>query len=83
LWRRLRGDVLSLLHAAGLCARLMRQVPDAALRRAYAGQLWRVVTTRPEPKVLRAYVIRCAMHYHYHALARSLAGERGRVVNSI
>jgi radical SAM superfamily enzyme YgiQ (UPF0313 family) len=81
-WRRLREEAVSLLQAAGLYTRLMRGVSDAELRREYTRRLWRMAKLRPEPKVLRVFAIRCVMHYHYHILARMLAGRQGPLVNS-
>jgi hypothetical protein len=60
----------------------MRKVPEAALRREYTRRLWQLLKARPEPHILRIYAIRCAMHYHFLALAEKLAGGRDPIVNS-
>jgi radical SAM superfamily enzyme YgiQ (UPF0313 family) len=79
-----RADALAALQGFALSARLLRKVPEPELRREYGRRLWRAFATRRSPALLRLYAVRCAMHYHFHTLARSLAaGRGGRVVNSI
>ena len=48
--------------------RLMWGVPDKALRREYRKRMWRVLKRRPEPIILRLYALKCAIHYHLHAM---------------
>jgi hypothetical protein len=78
---RLRTNSLILAQVAALYAQLMRMVAEAGLRREYS-RLWQVLRTRPEPKVLRVHLVRCAMHYHFQTLARQLADDHGPIVNS-
>jgi radical SAM superfamily enzyme YgiQ (UPF0313 family) len=80
-----RADAPAALQALALSARLLRKVPEPELRRQYARRLWWALATRRSPALLRLYAVRCAMHHHFHMLARSLAaaGQGGRVVNSI
>jgi radical SAM superfamily enzyme YgiQ (UPF0313 family) len=81
-WARLRSAAAELLASAVLCWRLMRRIPDARLRREYAGRLARVLRLRPEPWVLLAYALKCAAHYHYHTMARQMADGTTPVYNS-
>jgi radical SAM superfamily enzyme YgiQ (UPF0313 family) len=66
--KRLMTNALFLAQATGIFLRLMRNVPDATLRREYRKRLWRVLRLRPEPVVLRLYALKCAIHYHLHTM---------------
>ena len=80
-WRRLAADAALLAQATLVLARLLRRVPEPALRREYARRCWRVARARRDPFLLLAYAVRCAMHHHFRLLARGLASSP--VVNSI
>jgi radical SAM superfamily enzyme YgiQ (UPF0313 family) len=67
-WQRLKMNGLWLAHALAIFLNLMWRVPNAALRREYRRQMWRVIRRRCEPIVLRDYVIKCALHYHLHVM---------------
>lgn len=69
-------------QALGLFARLMRGVPDPALRREYRRRVWGLVKVRRDPAVVLGYVILCAVHYHAHTMARGIALGTTRVYNS-
>jgi radical SAM superfamily enzyme YgiQ (UPF0313 family) len=81
-WRRLRAGAVEVVRAAVLYARLMRAVPQPALRREYRRRLAGLLRLRPEATVLTLYVIKCAMHYHHYTLARQMAQGSGPLVNS-
>jgi radical SAM superfamily enzyme YgiQ (UPF0313 family) len=55
---------------------LMRLVPDPAQRRDYRRRLWNVVKRRPRLTTLRAYCVKCALHYHYDRLVRQMQADR-------
>ena len=59
----------------------MRHVKEPALRREYRRRLLRLLRSRPDVGLLHYYLIKCAMHYHYHTMARRMAGGAGPVVN--
>ncbi len=81
--RRLKGQGINLGRAMVLCAKLMRTVPDRALRRRYRREIAGQLIRRRDPGQLLGYVIRCAMHYHHYTLAAQLArGEEATFVNS-
>jgi hypothetical protein len=81
-WARLKAAAADLLVSAVLSWRLLRRVPDARLRREYRKRLAGVLRSRREPAVLLAYALKCAAHYHYHTMARQMAGGATRVYNS-
>ncbi|QEH31742.1 Radical SAM superfamily protein [Aquisphaera giovannonii] len=81
-WRRLRDQAELMALALGLFALLMLRVPDAALRREYRRRLWGLLRIRREPTVVVSYVVKCAMHYHAHTMARDMAGGRSPIYNS-
>ncbi|HEX5270634.1 MAG TPA: DUF4070 domain-containing protein, partial [Gemmataceae bacterium] len=81
-WSWLTMQAKNLATAVVLFARLMRSVPEAHLRREYRKRMWRLVKARPDPNVASVYVIKCMMHYHQYTLARQMAADGGRVVNS-
>jgi hypothetical protein len=57
-------------------------VPDPALRREYLRRVWRLVRVRRDPAVLWIYVVKCALHYHAHTMARRMAEAGSPVVNT-
>jgi radical SAM superfamily enzyme YgiQ (UPF0313 family) len=81
LWRRLAQQPRWLAESAVLFARLMRHVRDPALRREYRRRLLRLVRARPDVGLLHYYLIKCAMHFHYHMMVRRMASSAGPVVN--
>jgi radical SAM superfamily enzyme YgiQ (UPF0313 family) len=81
-WTMLLTHLRNLAQAAGLCGRLLWRIPDRRLRREYLRRLGRLVRVRRDPGLLVLYVVKCAMHYHHHELARQMAGGRRGIVNS-
>ena len=79
-WKQFRAGVYDLARAAGLFARLMWWVEDPALRREYRRRAWGVFLARRDPGLTIYYLLKCAAHYHFRALARGLAD--GRMVSS-
>lgn len=73
---------LFLIQAIGLFVRLTFLVPNPSLRREYARRVWRMLKTRRDPAVLWIYVVRCALHYHAHTMAKQMARAPAEVVNS-
>ena len=70
-WLRLR--LWAGIQALYIFVQLMRHVPDAALRRHYRRQMWKVARRRPNPRLLRVYAMACAAHFHYDRLVAQLA----------
>jgi len=62
--------------------RLMRGVPEVSLRREYRRRIWRLIRARPDPNLAILYLIKCAMHYHQHTMARQMNAGGTRVYNS-
>jgi radical SAM superfamily enzyme YgiQ (UPF0313 family) len=81
-WAWLKAQAKGLLASAVLFARLMRDVPEAALRREYRRRIGRLLLRRPHPGLLLRYVCKCAMHYHAHTMARQMTASREPLVNS-
>jgi radical SAM superfamily enzyme YgiQ (UPF0313 family) len=79
--RRLLKAGRLLAECAVLFTRLMRRVPDPALRRVYRRRILRMLRRRPNLALLHYYMIKCALHYHHYTLARGMAGAGGTVVN--
>jgi radical SAM superfamily enzyme YgiQ (UPF0313 family) len=70
------------VEAVGLFLRLMRKVPDRTLRQVYRRRFWNTLRRRPSAVVLQTYAIKCAMHYHAHALIADMR-KGSRFVNTI
>jgi len=70
--RRLKWAAISAIETLFIFVQLMRHVPDAALRREYRRRLWNVAKRRPRLAILRAYAIKCALHYHYDRLSKRM-----------
>ncbi len=81
-WSWLRTQVVNLATAGVLFGRLMRGIPEGHLRREYRRRLWRAWRTRPNPSILLAYTLKCALHYHQHTMARGMASGHTPVYNS-
>ena len=81
-WRRVVEFVKDSARAAGLFTRLMRRVPEAALRREYRSRLLRLLKERPDPHLLFLYTVKCAMHFHHHTMTRQMEVGRAALVNS-
>jgi radical SAM superfamily enzyme YgiQ (UPF0313 family) len=81
-WNRVKTQAANAARAAGLFLRLMRRVPDPALRQEYRRRVGRLLRRRPDPALALLYLIKCAMHYHCYTMARQMAAGRSPVYNS-
>ncbi len=72
-WHRARAQGSLLGQALGLLARLTWKVQDRSLRREYHRRIWRLVRARRDPSILWLIVVKCALHYHAHTMARQMA----------
>jgi hypothetical protein len=52
------------------------------LRKIYLGRLLGALRSRPDGVLLRLYVIRVAMHFHFHQLTLRLQTQDGRLINT-
>jgi radical SAM superfamily enzyme YgiQ (UPF0313 family) len=82
LWARLRKHARSWLEASGLMARVLLRVRDGSLRRIYLRRFWGALRRRPDGILLRTYALKCALHYHFHQLARRLQASDRPVINT-
>ena len=86
-WRRhplyrARAKGLILAQALVFLARLIWKVRDPALRREYLRRIWRLVRARRDPSMLWLAVVKCAMQYHAHQMAKQMSEGQTRVVNT-
>jgi radical SAM superfamily enzyme YgiQ (UPF0313 family) len=81
-WHSVRARGLMLGQALGLLARLTWKVQDANLRREYHRRIWRLFRARRDPSILWLIVVKCALHYHAHRMARGMAVGQTPVFNT-
>jgi radical SAM superfamily enzyme YgiQ (UPF0313 family) len=81
-WRRRWRNFRFWLEAFGLMGGLQVGVRDQALRAIYRQRFGRFLRTRPSAVMIRAYALRCAIHYHMHRLVRVLQTGNGPLVNT-
>jgi radical SAM superfamily enzyme YgiQ (UPF0313 family) len=74
-WRWLKRTGRMTVETLHVFVQLMRLVPDAGQRREYRRRLWNVVKRRPRLSTLRAYCVKCALHYHYDRLVGQMRAE--------
>jgi hypothetical protein len=60
----------------------MQWVPDGKLRREYRRRIGRLLKTRRAPNVLIVYLLKCALHYHQHTMARQMDQGDTPIYNS-
>ena len=80
-WTALKARASLVARAVVLFARLMRGVPDPALRREYRRRVMGLLRERRDPALLFGYVLKCAMHFHHHTMARQMTRGALPVVN--
>ena len=76
-WLRLKARAWGVLEVSFIVTQLMREIPDAALKREYRKRLLRVAMRRP--RLLRLYAIKCALHFHFDKLIAGMTTDRARV----
>ncbi len=81
-WHGAKAQGSLLAQALGLLARLSWKVEDPVLRREYLRRIWRIFRARPDPSILWVSVVKCALHYHAHTMARQMTVGQTRVVNT-
>lgn len=81
-WAWTKAMSLLLARSAGVFVQLMRGVPDPALRAEYRRRVARLWRARRDPELLFVYLLKCAMHYHHHLMAHSMAEKQMAIVNS-
>jgi len=57
-------------------------VPDRHLSLIYRQRFWAFLRDRPEPQVLRIYVLKCAIHWHMHKFVQQLSDRTRPLVNT-
>ncbi len=81
-WTRWKARLKDAVRSAVLYRRLMRRVPDAALRDEYRRRIRRLLRVNRDPAVLFVYLIKCAMHYHHYTMSQQMADTPAALVNS-
>jgi radical SAM superfamily enzyme YgiQ (UPF0313 family) len=81
-WMRVKAQAANTVRAVVLIGRLLRRIPDPLLRAQYRRRLWRLFKARRDPALMVIFAIKCALHYHYHVLTRSMTSGRSPVYNS-
>jgi radical SAM superfamily enzyme YgiQ (UPF0313 family) len=77
-----RAHGLMLAQALALLVRLTWKVGDRTLRREYLRRIWRLVKARPDPSILWISVVKSALHYHAHTMARQMSSGETPVFNT-
>ncbi|MHC5541174.1 B12-binding domain-containing radical SAM protein [Singulisphaera rosea] len=80
--QRLKLESLWFVQSIALFVRLMQGVPEDYLRKEYRKRLWRFLKARRNPGDVLFYIIKMAMHYHAHTMAKSMSSGGARIVNS-
>jgi hypothetical protein len=81
-WAWLKSQLHNLITAVVLFWRLMRWVPEVKLRREYCWRIGRLLKARRDPNVLTVYLLKCALHYHQHTMAKQMALGDTPIYNS-
>jgi radical SAM superfamily enzyme YgiQ (UPF0313 family) len=81
-WRQLMGQARQATASVYIYWKLMRGVPDPALRREYRRHILGLLKARPDPAVLFVYLVKCAVHYHHYTMSAEMTREEKQVVNT-
>jgi len=81
-WTRIKGLVKESVKSAYVFVKLMREVPEASLRKEYRKRIGKFLKQRRDPVVLFVYILKCAMHYHHYTLSRRMATRETGVVST-
>ena len=81
-WTWLKSQARNLFTAVVLFWRLMQCVPEVKLRREYRRRIGRLLRARRDPTVFPVYLLKCALHYHQHTMAKQMALGDSPIYNS-
>jgi hypothetical protein len=81
-WTWLKSQVRNLFTAVVLFWRLMPGVPELKLRREYRRRNGRLLKVRRDPNLVTVYLLKCALHYHQHTMAKKMALGDTPIYNS-
>jgi radical SAM superfamily enzyme YgiQ (UPF0313 family) len=81
-WLQLKTETFWLFQATGLFMRMLGGIPEAHLRKEYRRRIWKLLRHRQNPGILLLYVLKMAMHYHAHTMAKQMSSGERRIVNS-
>ena len=77
-WLSLKARAWTVLEVFFIITQLMRAIPDKALRHEYRRRLL-TVAAPPPARMLRAYAIKCALHFHFDRLIAGMATDRAKM----
>lgn len=80
--KRWGQQAMTMVRCAVLYQRLMKQVRDPKLRGTYRQRLRNVWKVRREPAALFVYLLKCAIHFHYHQISLQIENSDQRLVNT-
>jgi hypothetical protein len=60
----------------------MQWVPEVKLRREYRRRIGRLLKVRRAPNVFIVYLLKCALHYRQHTMAKQMALGDTPIYNS-
>jgi len=81
-WTALKAKFMAVAAFVYVYQRLERHIPDAALRSEYRRRIVGLLKKRRDPGLMYVYTIKCALHYHYHTLAKEMVQSKTRVVSN-
>lgn len=79
---RLSKHVACWAQMTALTLSLTLQLRDGSLRRYYLGRLANAFRLKPDGVFLRAYALRCAIHYHFEMFVRRLRATDRPLINT-
>jgi radical SAM superfamily enzyme YgiQ (UPF0313 family) len=79
-WLRFARHLRIWIVAFFMLGMILSRIHDRSLRSIYVRQFWRALKARRSAIVAVMYAMKCAQHYHYHRLVRTL--QAGDVVNT-
>jgi radical SAM superfamily enzyme YgiQ (UPF0313 family) len=79
-WLRCARHLRIWMVAFSILAMILLRIHERPLRTIYLRQFWRALKTRRSAIITAIYAMKCAQHYHFHRLVRTL--QAGDVVNT-
>jgi radical SAM superfamily enzyme YgiQ (UPF0313 family) len=81
-WKRFHTQAWNGIRAAAIYYRLLRRVPDPALRAEYGRRIKYVWRVRRDPFLAFIYAAKCVLHFHYYTMAQRMEQADRVLVNT-